>query len=128
MQHLSRDKIWLYTIATSLEVSNIIAVIVPVWTKQSKFVIGQMLHGQMLHGQMLHGQMLHGQMLHGQMLHGQMLHGQIGTGQLVNSQGWFHKLEMSSTVLSLGGRGVGEMKIMLSQPSTAGTGLSWSWG
>ena len=26
-----------------------------------------------------------------------------GTGPLVNSQGWFHKLEMSSTVLSLGG-------------------------
>ena len=24
------------------------------------------------------------------------------TGPLVNSQGWFHKLEMSSTVLSLG--------------------------
>ena len=23
-----------------------------------------------------------------------------GTGSLVNSQGWFHKLEMSSTVLS----------------------------
>ena len=26
-----------------------------------------------------------------------------GTGPLVNSQGWFHKLEMSSTVLSLEG-------------------------
>ena len=25
-----------------------------------------------------------------------------GTGPLVNSQGWFHKLEMASTVLSLG--------------------------
>ena len=66
-----------------------------------------MLHGQMLHGQMLHGQMLHGQMLHGQMLHGQMLHGQIGTGPLVNSQGWFYKLEMSSMVLSRWGGWVG---------------------
>ena len=27
------------------------------------------------------------------------------TGPLVKSQGWFHKLEMSSTVLSLGGGG-----------------------
>ena len=77
-----------------------------------------MLHGQMLHGQMLHGQMLHGQMLHGQMLHGQMLHGQIGTGPLVNSQGWFYKLEMSSTVLSLGVGGGGEqLKLMLTQSS-----------
>ena len=33
-----------------------------------------------------------------------------GTGPLVNSQGWFHKLEMSSTVLSLGGLG-GEVEI-----------------
>ena len=71
--------------------------------------------------------MLHGQMLHGQMLHGQMLHGQIGTGPLVNSQGWFYKLEMSSTVLSLGVGGE-KLKLMLSQPSTAGTGLSWNWG
>ena len=28
-----------------------------------------------------------------------------GSGPLVNSQGWFHKHEMSSTVLSLGGWG-----------------------
>ena len=28
-----------------------------------------------------------------------------GAGPLVNSQGWFHKLEISSTVLSLGGWG-----------------------
>ena len=81
----------------------------------------------MLHGQMLLGQMFHGQMLHGQMLHGQMLHGQIGPGALVNSQGWFHKLEMSSTVLSLGvwgGGGVGgeKLKLMLTQSSCAGAG------
>ena len=75
-----------------------------------------MLHGQMLQGQMLHGQMLHGQMLHGQMLHGQILHGQIGPGPLVNSQGWFHKLEMSSTVLSLGVGGE-KLKLMLTQSS-----------
>ena len=43
-----------------------------------------------------------------------------GTGPLVNSQGWFHKLEMLSKVLSLGGCGGGEkLKLMLSQPSTA---------
>ena len=78
-----------------------------------------MLHGQILQGQMLHGQMLHGQMLHGQMLHGQILHGQIGPGPLVNSQGWFHKLEMSSMVLSLEGVGVGgeKLKLMLTQSS-----------
>ena len=54
------------------------------------------------------------------------------TGPLVNSQGWFHKLEMSSTVLSLGGWGGGgggeKLKIRLSQPSKAGTGLSWNCG
>ena len=37
MQHLSWDKIWLFTIATSPEVSNILAAILPVWTKQSNF-------------------------------------------------------------------------------------------
>ena len=73
----------------------------------------------MLHGQMLHGQILHGQVLHGQMLHGQILHGQIGPGPLVNCQGWFHKLEMSSMVLSLGGGWVGgaKLKLMLTQSS-----------
>ena len=75
----------------------------------------------MLQGQMLHGQMLHGQMLHGQMLHGQILHGQIGPGPLVNSQGWFHKLEMSSMVLSLGG-GWGKVEINANSVQ-----LSWSW-
>ena len=30
-----------------------------------------------------------------------------GTGPLGNSQGWFYKLDMSSTVLSLGGWGGG---------------------
>ena len=60
----------------------------------------------MLHGQMLQGQMLHGQMLHGQMLHGQILHGQIGTGPLFDSQGWFYKLEMSSTVLEINANSV----------------------
>ena len=53
-----------------------------------------------------------------------------GTGSLVNSQGWFHKLEMSSMVLSLGlAGGCGEkLKLMLTQPSPAGTWLSWNWG
>ena len=37
LQHLSGDKIWLFTIATSPEVSNILAVIVPMWTKQLNF-------------------------------------------------------------------------------------------
>ena len=51
-----------------------------------------------------------------------------GTEPLVNSQGWFHKLEMSSTVLSLGGWVGGEkLKLMLFQPSIAGNGLSWNW-
>ena len=36
---------------------------------------------------------------------------------------------MTSTVLSLGGWVGGEkLKLMLSQPSIAGTGLSWNWG
>ena len=39
-----------------------------------------------------------------------------GTGPLVNSQGWFHKLEMSSTVLSLGVGGV-EINAISAQPS-----------
>ena len=41
-----------------------------------------------------------------------------GTGSLVNSQGWFHKLEMSSTVLSLGG------KVEINANSVQ---LCWSW-
>ena len=69
---------------------------------------------------MLHGQMLHGYMLHGQMLHGQMFHGQIGTGPLVNSQGWFYKLEMSST-FPVGG---GWRKVEINANSVQ---LSWSW-
>ena len=76
-----------------------------------------MLHGQMLHGQMLHGQMLHGQMLHGQMLHGQMLH-----GQMLHGQGWFHKREMSSTVLSLVGWWGGWGKI-----TAISAQHSWNW-
>ena len=46
-----------------------------------------------------------------------------GTGPLFNSQGWFHKLEMCSTVLSLGGWVGGEkLKLMLTQSSCAGAG------
>ena len=74
-----------------------------------------MLHGKMLHRQMLHGQMLHGQILLGQMLQGQILHCH-GTGPIVNSQGWFHKLEMSSTVLSLGFGGEGGGVLTLCGP------------
>ena len=36
----------------------------------------------------------------------------IGTRPLFNSQGWFHKLKMSSTVLSLGG-GVGGGRVLV---------------
>ena len=43
-----------------------------------------------------------------------------GTGPLVNSQGWFHKLEMTSTVLSLGGWG----KVEINANSVQ---LCWSW-
>ena len=51
-----------------------------------------------------------------------------GTGPLVISQGWFRKLEMSSAVLSLGGLGGEKLKLMLTQPSIAGTWLSWNCG
>jgi len=44
-----------------------------------------------------------------------------GIGSLVNSQGWFHKLEMSSMVLSLGVGGE-KLKLMLTQSSCAGAG------
>ena len=89
---------------------------------------GQMLHGQMLHRQMLHGQMLHGQMLHGQMLHGQMLHGQMLHGQMV--LGHLSQAKEGSTSFKCPPRyfpWVGQMKLMLSQPSLAGTGLSWNY-
>ena len=46
-----------------------------------------------------------------------------GTGPLVNSQGWFHKLEMSTTVLSLGvGGGWGKVEI-----NANSVRLCWSW-
>ena len=44
-----------------------------------------------------------------------------GTGSLVNSQGLFHKLEMASTVLSLGVGGE-KSKLMLTQSNCAGAG------
>ena len=47
-----------------------------------------------------------------------------GTGPLVNSQGWFHKLKMSSTVLSLRGWGVGWGKVEINADSVQ---LCWSW-
>ena len=47
-----------------------------------------------------------------------------GTGPLVNSQGWFHKLEMSSTVLSLGGWGGGWGKVEINAISAQ---HSWNW-
>ena len=52
------------------------------------------------------------------------------TGPLVNSQGWFHKLEISSTVLSLGGwvgGWVGKVENNAISAQKAGTGLSWNW-
>ena len=42
-----------------------------------------------------------------------------GTRPLVNSQGWLHKLEMSSTVLSLGWVSGEKLKLMLTQSSCA---------
>ena len=45
-----------------------------------------------------------------------------GTGPLVNSQGWFHKLEMSSRVLSLGVGGLGKVEIYANSVQ-----LCWSW-
>ena len=45
-----------------------------------------------------------------------------GTGPLVNSQGWFHKLEMSSTVLSLRVGGLGKVEIYANSVQ-----LCWSW-
>ena len=88
-----------------------------------------MLYGKMFHGQMLHGQMLHGQMLVRTNVAWTNVEWSNDTGPLVNSQGWFHKLEMSSTVLSLGGGLGGEkLKLMLSQPIIAGTGLGWNCG
>ena len=44
------------------------------------------------------------------------------TRPLVNSQGWFHKLEMSSTVLSLGVGGLGKVEIYANSVQ-----LCWSW-
>ena len=43
-----------------------------------------------------------------------------GSGPLVNSQGWFHKLEMDSTVISLG---VGEGNVEINANSGAGSEL-----
>ena len=79
-----------------------------------------MLYGKMLHRQMLHGQMLHGQMLHGQMLHGQMLHGQMVLGHLSTVKDGSTNLKCRPWYFPwVGG---GKLKLMLSQPSTAGTG------
>ena len=92
-----------------------------------------MLYGKMLHGQMLYGQMLHGQMLHGQMLHGQMLHGQMVLGHLSTVKDGSTNLKCRPRYFPWGGGGVGggvggeKLKLMLSQPSTDGTGLSWNW-
>ena len=83
----------------------------------------------MLHGQMLHGQMLHGQMLHGQMLHGQMLHGQMVLGHLSTVKDGSTNLKCPPRYFPWGvGGGGGQKKLMLSQPSIAGTGLSWNCG
>ena len=89
-----------------------------------------MLYAKMLHRQMLHGQMLHGQMLHGQMMHGQMLIGQMVLGHLSTVKDGSTNLKCPPRYFPWGGGGVvGEkLKIMLSQPSTAGTWLSWNWG
>ena len=89
-----------------------------------------MLYAKMLHRQMLHGQMLHGQMLHGQMMHGQMLHGQMVLGHLSTVKDGSTNLKCPPRYFPWGGGGVvGEkLKLMLSQPSTAGTWLSWNWG
>ena len=89
-----------------------------------------MLYAKMLHRQMLHGQMLHGQMLHGQMMHGQMLIGQMVLGHLSTVKDGSTNLKCPPRYFPWGGGGVGgeKLKLMLSQPSTAGTWLSWNWG
>ena len=47
-----------------------------------------------------------------------------GIEPLVNSQGWFHKLEMSSTVLSLGGWGWGGGEVEINAISAQ---HRWNW-
>ena len=42
-----------------------------------------------------------------------------GSGPHVNSQGWFHKLEMASTVLSLGGWGDGWGNVQINANSVS---------
>ena len=85
-----------------------------------------MLYAKMLHRQMLHGQMLHGQMLHGQMMHGQMLHGQMVLGHLSTVKDGSTNLKCPPRYFPwVGGE---KLKLMLSQPSTAGTWLSWNLG
>ena len=81
-----------------------------------------MLYGKMLHGQMLLGQMLHGQMLHGQMLHGQMLNGKMVLGHLSTVEDGSTNLKCPPRCFPWGGGdGGGELKLMPSQPSIAGT-------
>ena len=78
-----------------------------------------MLHGQMLHRQILHGQMLHGQMLHGQMLHGQMLHSQMELSHMSTVKDGSTNLKCPPRYFPW--RGGEKFKLMLSQPSIAGT-------
>ena len=70
--------------------------------------------------------MLHREMLHGQMLHGQMLRGQMVLGRLTTVKDGSTNLKCPPRYFPWGG---GEkLKLMLSQPSIAGTGLSWNCG
>ena len=87
-----------------------------------------MLHGQMLHRQMCYGDMLHGQMLHGQMLHGQMLHGQMILGHLSTVREGSTNLKCPPQYFPWGAGVGGELKLLLSQLSIDGTGLSWNCG
>ena len=45
-----------------------------------------------------------------------------GTGPLIISQGWIHKLEMATTVLSLGGLGLVKVETKAISVQQAGTG------
>ena len=76
----------------------------------------------MLYAKILHRQMLHGQMLHGQMLHGQMLIGQMVLGHLSTVKDGSTNLKCPPLYFPWGGVGGEKLKLMLSQPSTAGTG------
>ena len=65
-------------------------------------------------------------------MHGQMLHGQMVLGHLSTVKDGSTNLKCPPRYFPWGGGvvwvGGEKLKLMLSQPSIAGTGLSWNWG